>query len=178
MYHEVLDFWFDELNDEMKWKKDPKLDAEIERRFGRLHSMATKGELYEWRHEHLGRLAEIILLDQFSRNIYRDDPRSFASDDMALVLAQEAVAQGTHLGFTQRKKHFLYMPFMHSESLEVQKQGLSYFEELGSEAALSYMHQHMAIIERFGRYPHRNKILGRRSTDDEKNFLKISGSSF
>lgn len=178
MYHEVLDFWFDELSDEQKWIKDPKIDAEIEKRFGRLHTKAAKGELFEWRHEHLGRLAEIIVLDQFSRNIYRDDPRSFISDDMALVLTQEAVAQKAHEGFTQRKKHFLFMPFMHSESLEVQKDGLKYFEELSSEQALKFMHQHMAIIERFGRYPHRNKVLGRKSTDEEKKFLKMPNSSF
>ena len=178
MYHEVLDFWFDELSDDQKWVKDPKIDAEIGKRFGRLHTKAAKGELFEWRQEHLGRLAEIIILDQFSRNIYRNDPRAYASDDMALVLAQEAVAGKTHEGFTQRKKHFLYMPFMHSESLVVQKEGLKYFEELDSDNALQFMHQHMAIIERFGRYPHRNKVLGRRSTDEEKKFLKMPNSSF
>ncbi len=178
MYHEVTDFWFDELSDEQKWQKNPDIDEEIRKRFGKLHKMATRGELFDWRTKHLGRLAEIIILDQFSRNLYRDDPRAFASDDMALTLAQEAVFQGIHKGFTKQKMHFLIMPFMHSESLEVQKEGLKYFEQLDSPSVLQYMYQHMAIIERFSRYPHRNKILGRDSTDEEKAFLKGAASSF
>ncbi|WP_412470141.1 DUF924 family protein [Oceanospirillum sp. RT-1-3] len=178
MYHEVLDFWFDELTEEQKWMKDARIDREIEERFGRLHTKAAKGELFEWREEHLGRLAEIIILDQFSRNIYRGDARSFASDDMALVLAQEAILQKADEGFTTRKKHFLYMPYMHSESLTIQKEGLRLFEKLDNDMALQYMHQHMAIIERFGRYPHRNGVLGRESTPEEIEFLKMPNSSF
>lgn len=178
MYHEVLDFWYDELTYEQKWRVDPEVDEAIRARFGRLHTQASKGELFSWRREHLGRLAEIIILDQFSRNIFRNDGRAYACDDMALTLTFEAVGLGVHKGLTKEKRHFLYMPFMHSESILIQQEGIKYFDDLEDVAISTYYQKHMRIIERFGRYPYRNKDLGRRSTDEEMAFLKEEGQGF
>jgi uncharacterized protein (DUF924 family) len=124
------------------------------------------------------RLAEIIVLDQFSRNMYRDTPQSFAYDVIALVLAQEAVAQGAHRELALPKRSFVLMPYMHSESLLVHEQAMQLFDQPGLEDDLDFERRHKSIIERFGRYPHRNAILGRTSTAEELEFLKQPGSSF
>ncbi|MHA6964294.1 DUF924 family protein [Zobellella denitrificans] len=178
MYQSVLDFWFEELSPERWWLKDPSLDELIRQRFGRLHTQACLGELFEWRTRARGRLAEIIVLDQFSRNIYRDKPQAFAADGMALVLAQEAISSGAEKGLNQQERLFLYMPFMHSESLKVHDVALALFEKNGLADNLEFELRHRDIIARFGRYPHRNAILGRVSTEEEKQFLEQPGSSF
>jgi len=171
-------FWFKELTQKDWWVKSEKLDAEIKSRFGELHEMAKEGKLESVRNTPEARLAEIIILDQFSRNIYRNKPEAFACDGLALSLAQEAVANGDDMKLAQQQRHFLYMPYMHSESLEVHDQAVKLFEKLGSEDALKFEHAHREIIVRFGRYPHRNKILGRESTQEELEFLSQPGSSF
>lgn len=119
-----------------------------------------------------GRCAEIIVLDQLSRNIFRGDARSFAQDGMALVLAQEAVASGDHLRMTGDQRYFTYMPYMHAESLLVHDEALRLFEALGHREALRYEIAHRAVIERFGRYPSRNNVLGRPSTVEELEYLQ------
>ncbi|PSJ47975.1 DUF924 domain-containing protein [Zobellella endophytica] len=178
MYQSVLHFWFEELAPAQWWQKSASLDLDIRRRFGKLHHQACRGELFEWRSRVQGRLAEIIVLDQFSRNIYRDRPQAFAADGMALVLAQEAISQGAERGLTQQQRLFLYMPFMHSESLKVHDVALALFEKNGLRDNLEYEVRHRDIIARFGRYPHRNAILGRESTEEEEQFLQQPGSSF
>lgn len=175
---EVLTFWFDELESAQWFRKDPRLDAEIARRFGACLAAACRGELWRWRETPAGRLGEIIVLDQFSRNIHRDTPAAFAADPMALVLAQETVARGDDVGLSPTRRAFLYMPFMHSESAVIHEQALRLFAQPGLEKNLDIERRHREIILRFGRYPHRNAILGRDSTPEEREFLTQPGSSF
>ncbi|MCG9623891.1 DUF924 domain-containing protein [Vibrio mediterranei] len=175
---DVLDFWFGELTPADWFSGDEALDSLIEQRFLALHNKAALGELYTWRQSPQGRLAEIIVLDQFSRNLYRGKPQSFLSDPMALVLAQEAVALGADLKLNAEQRTFLYMPYMHSESLVVHEEAVRLFTQNGIENNLDFEYRHKAIIERFGRYPHRNKILGRQSSEEELEFLTQPGSSF
>jgi uncharacterized protein (DUF924 family) len=177
-WQEILDFWFKELESKQWWVKDEKLDRDIESRFGALHQKAIAGELSDWRDGPGGRLAEIIILDQFSRNIYRDRPESFAYDSMALVLAQEAIRVGADQTFEAPEQAFFYMPFMHSESSAIHEVALKLFDQPGVEFNLEFEEKHKAIIDRFGRYPHRNRILGRQSTVEEARFLTEPNSSF
>lgn len=174
----VLDFWFHEI-DEKKWfAKDEGFDQKIKERFGDTWQKAVQGECFIWRTDIRGRLAEIIVLDQFSRNIFRDDPRSFANDQMALVLTQEALVKPELKELSTSERAFLYMPLMHSESLVIHQEALKRFAEPGLENNLKFEKKHLAILERFGRYPHRNKILGRKSTPAELAFLQEPNSSF
>jgi len=152
------------------------MDRKIQARFGELHAQAARCECYPWRKTAEGRLAEIIVLDQFSRNIFRDDARAFATD--ALALAQEAVAAGADAELTPQQRAFLYMPYMHSESAAIHALAMKLFDQPGLENNLDFEVRHKAIIDRFGRYPHRNALLGRASTDEELAFLKQPGSSF
>ena len=174
----ILQFWFDELTPRQHFAKDAQLDATITRRFGATLAAAARGELWAWRTDAQGRLAEILVLDQFSRNMHRDTPLAFAQDGMALVLAQELVASGQASALPPDQRAFACMPYMHSESRLVQAQAVRLFAEPGLEANLPFALQHQAIIERFGRYPHRNAILGRASSDEELAFLREPGSSF
>jgi uncharacterized protein (DUF924 family) len=178
MYQEIIDFWFTELEPKQWWQKDLKFDAMIQNRFGSLHQQAKAGELFEWRETALGSLAEIIVLDQFSRNIYREKPESFACDPLALALAQVAISKGFNAELSQTERGFLYLPFMHSESKLIHIEAVKLFESLGNSNNLEFEHKHKAIIDRFGRYPHRNGILGRESTAEEIEFLKQPNSSF
>ncbi|WP_404418035.1 DUF924 family protein [Marinospirillum sp.] len=174
----ILDFWFQELTPKHWFAKDPVLDQNMADRFGAVHEQAGRCELYAWRASPEGRLAEILVLDQFSRNIYRDSSRAFSWDALALMLAQEAVAQEIDQKLTPEQRSFLYMPYMHSESTLIHKEAETLFNQPGLENNLKYERQHRAIIERFGRYPHRNALLGRDSTPEEQAFLKQPGSSF
>jgi len=175
-HEEIIAFWFEEIDKKKWWRKDDALDRHIESRFLDVHAAATCCELYCWRTEPLGRLAEIIVLDQFSRNIYRGAPAAFASDPLALCLAQELIATGGDRGLSQNEKLFAYMPFMHSESAKLHEVAVTLFTAIGTN--LDYELKHKAIIDRFGRYPHRNAILGRASTPEEMDFLQQPGSSF
>ena len=177
-YNSVIDFWFNQVDPKQWWIKDASFDQLVTKRFKKLHSAATKGELYDWRDAPEGRLAEIIIIDQFSRTIYRDTPLAFVYDPQALVLAQEAIRVGANQSLTPEKKAFLYMPFMHSESSVIHNIAVKLFSEPGLEFNLDFELKHKTIIDRFGRYPHRNKILGRKSTKKEIDFLKSPGSSF
>jgi uncharacterized protein (DUF924 family) len=178
MQDAILHFWFQELAPAQWWKVDHALDELIRSRFAAIHQVANVGELYGWRAQPPGRLAEIIVLDQFSRNIYRGTPRAFASDSMALVLAQEAVALGVHAALSGPERAFLLMPYMHSESPLIHVQAERLFSVPGLEDNHRSALKHKAIIDRFGRYPHRNAILGRVSTAEETAFLAQPGSSF
>ncbi|BCO28366.1 hypothetical protein MIZ03_3266 [Rhodoferax lithotrophicus] len=176
--HDILHFWFEELTDRQHFLKDPELDVSMRKRFGDTLEAATRAELFSWRSTPSGRLAEIVVLDQFSRNIFRDTPRAFAQDTLALVLAQELVASGLDQSLPLKQRSFAYMPYMHSESLLIHTQAVALFSQPGMETNLDFELRHKAIIERFGRYPHRNQILDRASSALEIAFLSEPGSSF
>lgn len=177
-YADVLSFWFEEIEPKAWWAADPAFDARVRERFNETLLQAAQGECFGWRSEPHGRLAEIIVLDQFSRNVYRGTARAFAQDPMALALAQEAVARKVHAELSPVARGFLFLPYMHSESRLVHQEA----ERLYREHALADNHnfelRHKAIVDRFGRYPHRNQILGRESSAEEMEFLKQPGSSF
>ena len=175
---DVLHFWFEEATPAQLFEKDMAFDATIRARFGETHAAAARGELASWRDTPEGRLAEIIVLDQFSRNLFRDDARAFATDGMALVLAQEAVRAGADRGMPTIRRVFLYMPFMHSESRVIHVDAERLFRQPGLENNYAFELKHKAIIDRFGRFPHRNRVLGRASTPEEVAFLQQPGSSF
>jgi uncharacterized protein (DUF924 family) len=178
MYQEILKFWFEEIEPSQWWKKDDEFDKALIARFSDIHARATRCELFDWRADPHGRLAEIIVLDQFSRNMYRGSPLAFANDALALALAQEAVSAGADAVLSPVQRSFLYMPYMHSESLKIHEIAVDLFRRNGIQGNLDFEMKHKAIIERFGRYPHRNDILGRASTDEESEFLKQPGSGF
>lgn len=177
-YNDVIKFWFEEIDPKQWWLKDPQFDALIAQRFGDLYEKAAKGELKPWRKNTKGALAEIIILDQFSRNIFRDTPIAFATDALALEAAKEAIANGFDKEIDAGYLSFLHMPFMHSESKDIHEIAVSLFNKPGMESSYEYELKHKAIIDRFGRYPHRNEILGRQSTLEEIEFLKEEGPSF
>jgi uncharacterized protein (DUF924 family) len=175
-YQEVLTFWFKDTPPELRFAKNLEFDRLLTAKFGHALEQAAHGELAHWRQCIHGRLAEIILLDQFSRNIYRDSPKAFAQDPMALVLSQEALPFTQGLNTLERA--FLYMPFMHSESKRIHETALKLFSEPGLEEQLKYEILHKKIIDQFGRYPHRNAILGRSSSPEEIALLKEPNSAF
>jgi uncharacterized protein (DUF924 family) len=177
-YDEVLAFWFGEIDPKSWWIADPHFDRMVQARFGDVLIRAAKAELYEWRAMPRGRLAEVLVLDQFSRNVYRNSPLAFAQDSMALALSQEAIAAGSPAALALIERAFLYMPFMHSESKLIHERAVALFGEKGLEENFQFELKHKAIIDRFGRYPHRNKTLGRTSTPEEIDFLQQPGSSF
>lgn len=174
----VLQFWFEEIDPKAHWRKDEQFDALIARRFQPLHRAAVACELADWRATPVGRLAEVIVLDQFSRNLFRDSPMAWAADPLALALAQEAIRVGADSALVPEQRVFLYMPFMHSESQLIHEHAEGLFERLGMESNLRFERRHRAIIDQFGRYPHRNALLGRSSTPEELEFLAQPGSSF
>ena len=167
MYKEVLKFWFEETSPSQWWTKNDAFDQTISDRFSKLHHKAARCELYEWREIAAGRLAEIIILDQFSRNIFRGEPGAFAQDALALALAQEAVARGVDQQLNQVERGFFYLPYMHSESIKIHEVAVSLYSQRGMESTLEWELKHKKIIERFGRYPHRNEILGRVSSAED-----------
>jgi uncharacterized protein (DUF924 family) len=175
---EVLSFWFQEIDPKLWFTSDPSFDALIRQRFLEVMHQAAAGELFHWRTTAQGRLAEIVVLDQFSRNVYRDTPSAFAQDPIALVLAQEAVASGSLNALNPVQRAFLLLPYMHSESKQIHVVAEKLFREFAPAENYDFELQHKAIIDRFGRYPHRNDILGRASTAEELAFLKEEGSSF
>lgn len=191
----VLDFWLHPDTQKLWFAKSDDFDNQIRTQFFDIWQQAKAGECADWRtvngetnslknsqpkNSLLGRLAEIIVLDQFSRNLARNTPDSFAQDGMALVLAQEAIllAKNDFSPLTQAQQAFLFMPFMHSESAKIHKQALQLFTQLGNPNNLDFEKKHKAIIDRFGRYPHRNAILGRTSTPEELEFLTQADSAF
>jgi uncharacterized protein (DUF924 family) len=175
---DILAFWFSDAVKGKWFGSGESFDAELRHRFGGLLQSAKLGALAHWAENPDGVLALVILLDQFSRNIHRGAPEAFAADPLALETAKQAIAQGYDLRLTPEGRGFLYLPFEHSEALADQDRGVALFEALGLEEALDYMRRHREIIARFGRFPHRNAILGRVSTPEEIEFLKRPGSSF
>jgi uncharacterized protein (DUF924 family) len=184
---EVLTFWFGPLDRRGKsrkewFRKDAALDAGIRERFGALHAAASRRELEAWRASPTPMLALVIVLDQFSRNLYRGDARAFAQDEHARDCAAEALARGDDLGLLPVERQFLYLPYEHSEELADQQlavdlmASLEAFEE--TRGLVTWAVKHRVIVERFGRFPHRNAVLGRPSTAEELAFLQQPGSGF
>lgn len=167
---EVWGFWFVECEPADWFKKSEEFDNEIRSRFLETYEAIVAGETADWRRSAKGRLAEIIVLDQFSRNMFRDDAKAFASDALAVELAKEALSDWD--AFTVQERSFVVMPFMHSESLAVHDWAAKWFDEPGLERRKKYELLHREIIEHFGRYPHRNRVLGRTSTPEEESFLQ------
>ncbi|HEU5057200.1 MAG TPA: DUF924 family protein [Kofleriaceae bacterium] len=194
---DILDFWFGPLDAEgcadtghsaRWWRKDAALDEEIRRRFGEVHRAVRARELDSWLTEPRGRLAQVIVLDQFSRNMFRGTPAAFASDPRALQIALDAIERGDHRALPLDQRTFLFMPLMHSEDLAQQDRMLGLFSELRDQAPpavrerfagfVKFAEMHRDIVRRFGRFPHRNAILDRPSTPEEIAFLEQPDSSF
>lgn len=179
MYKQILDFCFNQTDSSAWFKRDPEFDLELTKRFTDTVKQAAAGEFYTWRTSAQGRLAEIMLLDQFSRNIFRDTPAAFSQDAMALTLAQEAVAAGILQQLEDvDERRFILMPYMHSESKLIHEQAEQLFKKHTNENTYGFEIRHKIIVDRFGRYPHRNAVLGRASTDEEISFLNQPNSSF
>ncbi len=177
-YQDVLTFWFEKLKPKQWFTVDQQLDLQIRQQFSVLLAQAAAGELHSWRQGAQASLAEIIVLDQFTRNCFRGSAEAFANDSLALCLAQHAVDKGYDKQLPISQRSFIYMPYMHSESLLIHQQAERYFAQAGLEQQYQYELKHKQIIERFGRYPHRNKLLGRSSSPAELAFLAGPNSSF
>jgi uncharacterized protein (DUF924 family) len=162
MDRDILNFWFDEIDPASWWSARTEFNALVRERFGDVLERAARGECVDWRHDAQGRLAEIIVLDQFSRNIHRGTPAAFAQDPMALALAQEAVSRGCHRELDPAQRGFLFLPFVHSESRPIHETAEALYREFGEPRHLDFERRHKAIIDRFGRYPHRNQMVPRR----------------
>lgn len=175
---EVLRFWFEEIEQDAWFVKDDAFDATLAERFDDLWAEAANDGLAEWTGTPNGRLALILLLDQFSRNLYRGEARAFAQDDRARTVARQAIARGDHIHTGPEKCLFLYLPFEHSESLADQDWCADLFAALGNSHWIEYAERHRVIIKRFGRFPHRNAPLGRESTAEERAFMEQPNSSF
>ena len=173
---ELLDFWFREHDKKDWFGGQADFDAKVSDRFYLTLKQAQRAELFEWRDTPKGRLAEIIILDQFSRQLYRGTSDAFKNDALALALAQEAVSAGHDMSLSATEQQFLYMPYMHSESMVIQKEGLNLFRKLGDDI-YDYQVKHAKVIERFGRFPKRNDALGRTSTPDEAAYMQERGDS-
>ncbi|WP_404406466.1 DUF924 family protein [Pelagibacterium halotolerans] len=168
---EVLEFWFERHGPDDWFGGDGDFDDACREALSGVHAKAVRAELWAWRETPEGRLAEIILLDQLSRQLYRGQPQAFSSDTMAVSLAQEIVYRGLDEGFTEHQKLFVYMPFQHAESLPIQEEAVRLFRSLGNDDLLQYALDHRDVIVRFGRFPKRNAALGRASTPEEEAYI-------
>ena len=175
---DILNFWFSERVKPLWFKKSADFDREIEQRFFDTYQLAKTGELDDWRDRSKNILALIIVLDQFPRNMFRNTPQAFATDNRAVELTKYAVSNNYQQNLSPEERTFLYMPLMHSENKKDQEKCVALFTKLGREDNLKFAIKHKEIIDRFDRFPHRNEILGRESTPEEKEFLTQPGSSF
>jgi len=174
----VLAFWFDAHGQSDWFGASPEFDAEIARRFTDTHAWVAAGKAESWRATPAGRLAEIIVLDQFSRQLYRGRPEAYASDPLALRLARELVATGGDLELEPTRRMFAYLPFMHSEDLEVHEEAAPLFSAYGSEEFSDFERRHVETLHRFGRYPYRNQALDRPSTPEELDYIASGNGMF
>ena len=173
---EIIKFWFEDVTPEKKFQKDEVFDTEIKDRFESTYWEIINGETESWRKTPKGRLAEIIVLDQFARNMFRGHKQSWLGDQLALGLAKGALAISADKEVSEEQRMFFYMPYMHSESKEVHEEAVKIFTEYGNELNLKYELMHKEIIDRFGRYPYQNELLGRESTPEEIEWLKENES--
>lgn len=177
-WKEIIDFWFDPQHTSLHFAENEDFDEKIRGRFLQTWEKAAEGLLVEWRKDIKGRLAEIIVLDQFSRNLWRNDIRTYTQDKMAIALAQEAVNHPDYDKLSKAEKKFILLPFMHSESLELHDWANKYYEELGDEELIYFEKLHRDVLEEFGRYPYQNKDLGRESTPEELKILEEKKDGF
>lgn len=175
---EVLAFWFGELAPEDWFMGGEAVDAKVRERFSDLHEALREAVPESWRATARGAIAAVIALDQFPRNLYRGDARAFAADAAALALAKEALARGLDREMTEDERRFLYLPFEHSEDPADQERSVELFAALGDERSLEYAVRHKVVVDRFGRFPHRNEALGRASTPEEIEFLNGPDAPF
>ncbi len=173
---DIIKFWFSDAVRDHWFKPSADVDDDIRRRFGGLHRKAAAGDLDDWARNPRSALALILVLDQFSRNLHRGKPEAWACDDHALRIARAAIVRGFDQYLADGEKAFLYMPFMHSEHLDIQEESVRLFTTAGLDNA-PYALQHRDIVRRFGRFPHRNALLGRDSTPEELDYLQ-SDSAF
>ncbi|UXN73883.1 DUF924 domain-containing protein [Devosia sp. A8/3-2] len=173
--HEVIRFWFIDHGKDDWFGGKPEFDAALAEAFAQTHAAVARGEARTRRRTSEGRLAEIIVLDQFSRQLHRGSAQAFAQDKMAPVLAQEAIAAGADQAVQPEWRSFFYMPFMHAEALVIREEGVRLFTALGNDEQLAFMTAHRDCIARFGRFPFRNKALGRESTEGEVAYMKEQG---
>ena len=177
-FNDILTFWFHEIEPKRWWKKDKKFDELLRYRFLNIYYDAIDSKLKSWRICEKGRLAEMIVIDQFSRNLFRDKPDAYYHDRLAIFLSKELINLKLHQKLNKNEKIFTFMPFMHSEIFEDQIISLSLYSNLGIEENFRSALKHFNTIRKFGRFPHRNKILNRKSTEEELAFLTTPGSSF
>lgn len=177
-YSDILEFWFSDRVKQLQFVKSKSFDKEIIQKFHKTYEHAISGKLKDWENHAEGILALIILLDQFPRNMFRDTPKAFATDQKALSLSKGAIDQGLDLKLSLEYRTFLYMPFMHSEELTEQERSVELFKSFGTDITVKYAIAHLDIIKKWGRFPHRNRILNRPSTSEEIEFLTQPGSSF
>jgi uncharacterized protein (DUF924 family) len=177
---DVCRYWFEEIEHSSWFKKDAEFDHSLNERFGEVLAAAKRGELDHWCDSASGCLGLIIVLDQFSRNIHRDSPEAFAGDARALALTLEMIAKGLDEELTAEQRSFAYLPLRHAEDLEMQQIGLEKTRVLNALGYGSdkYALNHLEIIERFGRFPHRNKVLGRGNTPEEETYLADGKAGF
>lgn len=171
MYKEILDFWFSPEISKLWFKSTPEFDRLLAERYQGLWSQASRGELDHWSETGEGCVALVIVLDQFPLNMFRGQAKSFSSEEKSIEIARQAIQQGLDTGLSDEYRSFLYMSFMHSENIDDQEQSVSLFSALGRDGNLHFARHHRSIVERFGRFPHRNKILGRESTAEEIEYL-------
>ncbi|MFC2415465.1 DUF924 family protein [Neisseria elongata] len=175
---EILDFWFSKEVKRHWFEYSEFLDTKVRVMYERIFRDAVNCELSDWRDTIQGRLAEIIILDQFSRLIFRGRPHAYTQDRMALLLAQEAVRYRTFPFLEAKQRQFILMPFLHSENRNIHTVARGLFQRFGTPKSVRLEERHKAVIDRFGRYPHRNAILNRQSTPEELAFLKANPSGF
>lgn len=165
-------FWFDELTPDDWFSARPEVDSAIRARFGDLRAALKHKPPNAELLDADGYVAAIVVFDQFSRNLFRKSPEAYATDDVALALARHAVDEGLDRSLDAHCRQFLYMPFMHSEDRDMQRRSVALFESIGLPELVGYAEHHRRIVDRFGRFPHRNAVLGRVSSDEERDFLR------
>ncbi len=176
----ILKFWFEETEPAQWFQVNHDFDAEITRRFSDIYEKAAHGHCDDWKDDACGCLALIIVLDQFPRNMFRGTPKAFATDGKALAIAKDALSRGFDRGLAPIRRRFLYLPFEHSEDPNDQRKSVELFAEMKDDDPLGYDYalRHLDVIESYGRFPHRNKILSRMNTPEEEEYLAQAGSGF
>lgn len=177
---DILDFWFEETQPQQWFQVNEEFDAAIRDRFHEAYESAANGQFDDWQNSADGALALCILLDQMPRNMFRDTPKAFATDNKALVVAKYAISKGLDSVLSPQKRRFLYLPFEHSENINDQHRSVELFEKMKDDDPLGYDYavRHLKVIEEYGRFPHRNKILGRDNTPEEEEYLAQPGAGF
>lgn len=177
---EIVHFWFEETEPRQWYQKSDDFDSEIKDRFLTTYEMARDGLCDSWNQDTEGCLALCVLLDQFPRNMFRGSPEAFATDPKALLIARHAVSKGFDQILSVQRRTFIYLPFEHSEDMNDQKKAVELFEAVKEENPLGYEYalKHLEVIEKFGRFPHRNAVLGRENTPEEEEYLAQPGAGF